>query len=57
MTIIQADAKQLEVNVVAYLSQDPVLIKEITNKFDIHADNQMKFNLPSRLIAKIFMFR
>lgn len=57
MTIVNCDARQLEVNVVAYLSQDPVLIHEVTNKFDIHADNQMKFNLPSRLIAKIFMFR
>lgn len=57
MTIVNCDARQLEINVVAYLSQDPLLIKEITNKFDIHADNQMKFNLPSRLIAKIFMFR
>ena len=57
MTIVNCDAKQLEVNVVAYLSQDPILLNEIKNKFDLHADNQIKFNLPSRLIAKIFMFR
>lgn len=46
-----------------YLSQDKVGIEEWHNvvndptKFDIHKDNQTKFNLPSRLIAKVFLFR
>lgn len=55
--IINADAKQLEVNVAAYLSQDPILLEEVRNKVDIHEDNRARFGLPSRLIAKKFKFR
>ncbi len=32
-------------------------IKEIINGEDTHANNQQAFDLPSRLIAKIFLFR
>ena len=55
--IINADAKQLEVNVAAFLSQDPILLDEVRNKVDIHEENRIRFNLPSRLIAKKFKFR
>lgn len=58
---INADASGLEVNAVAFLSQDPVLMAEIIGRKDIHSDNQARFNLPKgdmgRLIAKIFVFR
>ena len=57
MPLINADVKGLEVVGCAYLSRDPVLRTEILNNEDIHANNQKAFNLPSRLIAKIFKFR
>lgn len=46
-----------------FLSQDPVGIAEWNDvvlhpdKNDIHTANQQAFNLPSRLIAKVFLFR
>lgn len=55
--LIQADAKQLEWVGATYLSQDPVAIKEIWSNADQHTDNQTRFGLPSRLIAKTFVFR
>lgn len=55
--IINIDIKGLEVVCAAYLSQDQVLLAELRNGVDIHQDNQTKFGLPSRLIAKIFKFR
>lgn len=61
--IVNVDAKSLEWCTYLYLSQDRTGIEEWHNvvtdptKFDIHADNQRKFNLPSRLIAKVFLFR
>ena len=55
--LLQADAKQLEWVGAAYLSQDPVAIKEIWGSVDMHSDNQKRFGLPSRLIAKTFVFR
>lgn len=57
MSLIQADAKALEWICAAYLSQDQTAIKEIWNNVDQHTDNQERFNLPSRLIAKTFVFR
>ncbi len=57
MPLINGDVKGLEVVGCAYLSRDPVLMGEIINQEDIHANNQRQFNLPSRLIAKIFKFR
>jgi DNA polymerase I-like protein with 3'-5' exonuclease and polymerase domains len=38
-------------------SRDPVGIKELIEGLDIHTANQNAFELPSRLIAKIFLFR
>ncbi len=55
--LIQGDAAALEIRVAAFLSQDETLIKEIVEELDIHTDNQNRFGLPSRLIAKIFVFR
>jgi hypothetical protein len=55
--IINCDAKALEWVVGTYLSKDKVAKQEILNKVDQHSLNQKAFNLPSRLIAKTFVFR
>jgi DNA polymerase I-like protein with 3'-5' exonuclease and polymerase domains len=55
--LLQADAKQLEFVAASYLSQDETAIQEIWNGTDQHTDNQERFGLPSRLIAKTFVFR
>lgn len=63
MSICNVDAKSLEWTTYLFLSQDKVGIEEwhavvadpSTN--DMHTANQLKFNLPSRLIAKVFLFR
>lgn len=55
--LLNFDAAQLEWRAVAHLSQDAVAIKEIVEGLDGHSDNQTKFKLPSRLIAKKFLFR
>jgi DNA polymerase I len=55
--IVNSDAKSLEINCAAYLSQDPVLLEEVRNGFDMHSSNQEILGLPSRLIAKVFVFR
>jgi DNA polymerase I-like protein with 3'-5' exonuclease and polymerase domains len=55
--IIKGDASQLEWRSFLELSQDQVGIEEIRQKFDIHTNNQQAFQLPSRLIAKVFLFR
>jgi len=55
--LLQADAKQLEWVGATFLSQDATALKEIWSEVDQHADNQQRFGLPSRLIAKTFVFR
>ncbi len=55
--ILNADAKALEWVCATYLSQDEIAIKEILAEIDQHTDNQERFGLPSRLIAKTFVFR
>lgn len=55
--LIQCDASSLEIRVAAFLSQDKVLIQEIKDGVDLHTDNQQRFGLPSRLIAKVLNFR
>ncbi len=55
--LLQADAKALEWVCASYLSQDQVAIQEIRDGTDQHSDNQLRFGLPSRLIAKTFVFR
>lgn len=55
--LIQADASQLEWRTAVYLSQDKTALAEILEGQDTHSLNQAAFNLPSRLIAKIYLFR
>jgi DNA polymerase I-like protein with 3'-5' exonuclease and polymerase domains len=55
--LLQADAKALEWVCATYLSQDKIAIQEIWNGTDQHTDNQLRFGLPTRLIAKTFVFR
>lgn len=55
--LINCDVKSLEIVVAAELSGDKVLCQEIIDKVDTHEVNRLAFNLPSRLIAKIFVFR
>jgi len=51
------DAAQLEWRAFAHLSGDKTAIREINEGLDFHSDNQEKFKLPSRLVAKVFLFR
>lgn len=51
------DASQLEWRTALELSRDQTGINEILEGEDTHAKNQTAFDLPSRLIAKIFLFR
>lgn len=55
--LIQCDASQLEWRTILQLAQDEVGIEEVLAKADAHSLNQVAFNLPSRLIAKIYLFR
>src|SRR5579859_2820201 len=55
--LISVDHKGLEWVTAVFLSQDPVGIKEIWDGVDQHEDNRQRFNLPTRLIAKTFLFR
>lgn len=55
--LVQCDAAQLEWRVLAWLSGDPIAIEELNEGLDTHTRNQEAFNLPSRLISKIYLFR
>ena len=55
--LINADAKALEWYCAIALSKDPIGLREIIDGEDQHSDNQERFRLPSRLIAKTFLFR
>jgi DNA polymerase I-like protein with 3'-5' exonuclease and polymerase domains len=55
--LINADAKALEWFGAVFLSGDKVGYDEIRRGVDQHTLNQEAFGLPSRLIAKIFVFR
>jgi DNA polymerase-1 len=55
--LVVCDASQLEWRTALELSQDPIGIKEIVEGLDTHSLNQEAFSLPSRLIAKIYLFR
>jgi DNA polymerase-1 len=55
--LIQIDASQIEWRTILFLSQDQVGIQEVLDKQDTHSLNQKEFDLPSRLIAKIYLFR
>lgn len=49
--------KSLENVVAAELSHDKVMMQEIKEKQDLHSNNQKAFDLPSRLVAKVLVFR
>lgn len=55
--LIQIDAAQLEWRVLAWLAGDRLALREINDGIDFHSENQTLFGLPSRLIAKIYLFR
>ena len=55
--LAQADASQLEWRTAVELSNDVVGLQEILDGADTHSLNQVAFSLPSRLIAKIYLFR
>lgn len=55
--IVDIDAKQIEWVGASWLSGDKVAKQEIMDGTDQHTDNQGRFKLPSRLIAKILLFR
>lgn len=55
--LVQCDASQLEWRTILELAQDSVGIGEILEGQDTHSLNEKALHLPSRLIAKIFLFR
>lgn len=55
--LVSCDASQLEWRTILELSRDEVGIREVNDGADTHSLNQDAFNLPSRLIAKIYLFR
>jgi len=56
--LINADVKSLEVYVACDLSGDKTLYDELMIPGnDMHTNNQNAFGLPSRVIAKIFVFK
>jgi len=55
--LIEADSKALEWLGAVYLSKDKTGYDEIRQGIDQHSDNQARFRLPSRLVAKTFVFR
>ena len=57
MPIVNCDVKSLELVVFAELADDPVMKQEIIDKADLHQNNQDMFGLPSRLVAKRFVFK
>lgn len=57
MPLVNADFKGMEILTAMWLSQDPIGMEEQISGFDLHGDNQTRLKLPSRLIAKIFIFR
>lgn len=55
--IVHVDAKALEWCGIVWFSQDKVGMQELHDGVDQHTDNQTRFKLPTRLIAKTFVFR
>jgi len=55
--LLKVDAAQLEWRVKVFLSQDKLALREINDGFDLHTDNQQRFELPSRTIAKNWLYR
>lgn len=55
--LVNVDGKAIEWICATFLSQDETAIDEIIRAIDQHSANQERFGLPSRLIAKTFVFR
>lgn len=55
--LVACDASQLEWRTILELSRDEVGLAEVLEGQDTHTLNQHAFSLPSRLIAKIYLFR
>jgi DNA polymerase I-like protein with 3'-5' exonuclease and polymerase domains len=57
--LLKCDAHALEWRSLAWLANDQVALEELRGwpEYDVHAVNQKHFNLPKRLIAKIYLFR
>ncbi len=55
--LIELDAKQLEFVAAMFLSGDKIGREELSSGIDIHECNQGTFALPTRLVAKTFLFR
>lgn len=55
--LVSVDARALEWRCVTELSQEPTALVEILAGEDAHELNRVAFNLPSRLIAKKYLFR
>jgi DNA polymerase-1 len=55
--LLKIDAAQLEWRTAVWLADDRVGIDEINSGDDIHNNNEKLFKLPSRLIAKRYLFR
>lgn len=54
----QVDANALEWRTIVLLSNDPIGVEELNTKgLDVHTNNQNDLSLPTRLIAKRFLFR
>ena len=55
--LLNIDIKQLEWLCAVFLSKDEVGYDEIRSGIDIHSNNQERFGLPARVVAKVFLFR
>lgn len=55
--LVNADVKSLELFVAADWYSDATLSSELFNKTDLHAQNQARWKLPSRVLAKVFVFK
>ena len=55
--LVGTDMMQLEWRTILEMSRDEVGIAEVIEGRDAHSLNQAAFDLPSRLIAKIYLFR
>ena len=55
--LLNIDAKAIEWLCALYWSQDQVGMDEYIKGLDIHGDNQSRFKLPTRLVAKTLLFR
>lgn len=55
--LVNVDVKGLEIVCAAILSGDKTLREELVRGEDIHENNRRDFNLPTRLVSKVFKFR